>query len=74
MTRDEVNLVEASVRHFRRKKMRSSRSKRSGRKAYKMMMVAEVGAKSNEKVSMKKKAIPILFKIKSRRKKVNFYN
>jgi hypothetical protein len=39
-----------------------------------MMMVAEVGAKSNEKVSMKKKAIPNLFKIKSRRKKVNFYN
>ena len=74
MTRDEVNLVEASVRHLRRKKMRSSRSKRSGRKAYRMMMVAEVGAKSSEKVSMKKKAMPNLFKMKRRRKKVNFYN
>lgn len=38
------------LRHFRRKKIRSSRRKISGRNAYRIIMVAEVGAKSRENV------------------------
>jgi hypothetical protein len=39
-----------------------------------MIMVAEDGVKSREKFWMKKKVIPNLFTMKSRRKKMNFYN